>query len=1431
MTEQNTTIFNASNNVELATKKPKNKKIKQDKLAKLCEELEFFIEEEPNSFVTQIRRRDILTNMLLNITLGGALLFDLLMTDNKSEPSESRQGDLFETICEILVILKCIPGIDYSNILCGDCSSLKPVTNIKNVLSNKIHQGGNVSDITIEHEGTIIGFSSKYKKKVSRKGTDLSDLDSTLKQHAVNYKIGLFVKDKQDISNSKKVDIHNNAFEKARADNLLFDTKDIINALDRFSERYKANVFTTDDFIEQNINAELLASPRKQLVEKLHQRMTRIKFENSILKNSKKMWCISHKPRSGKSITILLLCKYLLEKASGYNKILIMTSVPATINSFTKDLEEYIDFKNINYLQTDELDAAFDPAFRGIVFCSVQYLKSDLKGTKKEFLKTMGFDAIITDEAHQGSSTVKTQKGILEVDSDNTDSEIEDIRKTIKLNIFASGTATKTKKYYRISDAFTYEWEIEDEGHMKELLKPELLTEERDAIIQYMVTRHGPVFLQCLQNNTLNQDYSIHPAQVLMKYSIPQSLMDDIVKYNAEHNANFGFSYTSLFALKQETNDKGEIGYVEEFDICKYGQDGIDILKGLLECVISKNMMKRDTIMKQVETTQTSFNSRKSTVDQPLLFIMYLPTHTRNNTIALLQKTLKAFLETHNLWSDYNIEYSNSIEDSGDVKEEYDDFINTKMRKTREEKKRGCILLLGDKGSVGITYNECDVTISLDDGHNLDNYKQRVSRSLTPAPGKTLGICVDLNIQRVYLYLNDMIHRHRRNTKTVKTNAEILQYYFEHNIFLFDPQQINNGKLTRVQIASFYEKEADNIMKEIDDTLILEQIICDDDLRDVIKMDFQKSLAGKKANSDLEGEQQDCPKGESTKIQIDAPKNLDSKDLEDEEESEPLTKEEDEVIEQMINRTCEMCKSFLFPLLALISKSYKIHDFKEIFTHPRTQELIVSLLKDKKIELNKDNYSIIINIMNQIMDNNDEIVNNIREIYSTASYEKLQYLIAKHFIPTNDEKKMNAEFPTPVLLVKDMVAPIPSEFWTVPRAVFEPCCGKGNFILEIVRKFNAGLLALYPDNELRVKIIMTQCIYYADITALNIFITTQLLRCEFESICGQSSDDIDFDFNCYTGDTLELDVAATFGITEFDAVIGNPPYNKAKDDALKGGYGGRSLWDKFVVKSLNSWLKVDGYLCFVHPPSWRKPKHYLWDLLGRKQILYLKTYSKKDGFKIFGCATLVDYYLLENKDIYKETIIDGQDGKTYSINLNDWNFLPSGSFDNIKQILGKNEVLYSSSIYDTRRPYVNNKKTDKNTLPVVHNMTKKDGLGFVYSNEDKGHFGVSKVILSFGEFQYPYNDWNGEYGMSQICYGLKISSKEEGDKIVEAINSAKFKDILKYTKWSTFQTDWRMFNEFKPDFWKAFINEATSQDITFIIEDEDEEECENNEDV
>jgi hypothetical protein len=690
--------INATDSEEEIIMVNKTQKVKSKLLTK---KFKLVIEDEEKSvFINQVFRRDILANMLANKNLTGKELFDLIMKENKELYDERRQGWIFETLCQILIILKCIENINYTEIYDGQLQNLKQIKNITSLLKVKVDGGGNnIVDMTIKQGTTLVLFTIKYKNKYSE--TDVSKIDNTITKQNItdDYKIGLVVKDKEVVIKHKyknKLNIDKQIHDKIIENDLLFDEKDVIKALDVFCQRFSnqgqplasqgqplanqgqplaSQVLDIDDFIDF-INAEYLLSPRQQLIKKLHQNMTEIKFIKSFLTNKHKMWCIAHKPRSGKSITMLLICKYLLER--GYKKILIMTSVPATINSFMNDLEKYIDFKNINYKLQEDFDT-IDDTFNGIVFCSVQYLKIDGKSKKKDLLKKMGFDAIITDEAHQGSSTDKTKTEILDVDSD-----VEEIRKNIKLNIFASGTADKTKKYYHIHSSCIDEWEIEDEACMKELMKPDL--KNREEIIDYMVSRHGNTFTECLENETLNKDYSKHPTQVLMKYSIPELLINEINEYNTNHGTNFGYNCGSLFALKQIINEKGEVEYAEEFELCKT-TDGIDILKGFFDCVISTNRMRK-TIMKQIENTQTSRGSRKSTIENPLLFIMYLPTHTRNNTISLLQKTFKQFLETHNLWCDYNIEYSNSTEDTGNVKEEYNEYIQTIMNKTKIENKK-----------------------------------------------------------------------------------------------------------------------------------------------------------------------------------------------------------------------------------------------------------------------------------------------------------------------------------------------------------------------------------------------------------------------------------------------------------------------------------------------------------------------------------------------------------------------------------------------------------------------------------------------------------------------------------------------------------------------------------------------------------------------
>jgi hypothetical protein len=56
--------------------------------------------------------------------------------------------------------------------------------------------------------------------------------------------------------------------------------------------------------------------------------------------------------------------------------------------------------------------------------------------------------------------------------------------------------------------------------------------------------------------------------------------------------------------------------------------------------------------------------------------------------------------------------------------------------------------------------------------------------------------------------------------------------------------------------------------------------------------------------------------------------------------------------------------------------------------------------------------------------------------------------------------------------------------------------------------------------------------------------------------------------------------------------------------------------------------------------------------------------------------------------------------------------------------------------------------------------------------------------------------------MSQLSFGIPISSKKEGEKWIIFINSDRFKAVLKATKWNAFQTDYRMFHHFDRNIYK-----------------------------
>jgi len=449
------------------------------------------------------------------------------------------------------------------------------------------------------------------------------------------------------------------------------------------------------------------------------------------------------------------------------------------------------------------------------------------------------------------------------------------------------------------------------------------------------------------------------------------------------------------------------------------------------------------------------------------------------------------------------------------------------------------------------------------------------------------------------------------------------------------------------------------------------------------------------------------------------------------------------------------------------------------------------------------------------------------EIPSILQKKRLLKYIEENLTPIEELKKATGEVFTPWGLVDEMMQTIPADFWENPdHKILEPGSGFGPFAIWAYYRLMVGLKIAFPDEEERRKHIVEKMLYMAEFNGVNVDISRTIF----------SSNGL-YRVNIYHGDFLELNPEQEWGVRGFDLICGNPPWNNSKDGTQKGSRAKNSLWDKFIFKSLD-FLKKNGYLGFINPAQWRglgPEYHKVYDAFKSRQLLYLHIFSKKQGNELFNIGSRFDIFVLHNKENTKPCKIIDEMNETHYIKINDWDFLPNYNFKNIEKIITNEEnginVLFSYSLYFA---YEKSKKNDMSKIkttefkyPVVHSIT-QHGLVFWYTNDNtKGHFGIPKVLLNFNEQQYPVNDYEGKYGMSQITFGIPITSKKEGDDIVEAINTDEFKEIIKATKWGAFQTDWRMFKYFRPDFYKDFIGktkkkEQLSQGVSAQQQPEDE---------
>ncbi len=283
----------------------------------------------------------------------------------------------------------------------------------------------------------------------------------------------------------------------------------------------------------------------------------------------------------------------------------------------------------------------------------------------------------------------------------------------------------------------------------------------------------------------------------------------------------------------------------------------------------------------------------------------------------------------------------------------------------------------------------------------------------------------------------------------------------------------------------------------------------------------------------------------------------------------------------------------------------------------------------------------------------------------------------------------------------------------------------------------------------------------------------------------------------------------------FDFILMNPPYQAPSRDYKTGAKGnGHTAWPGFVKKTLDV-LNPNGCLIAIHPPSWRRPTPSMIKIAAEiksRQIVYLEMHGYDDGMETFACHTKYDWYILYNRANYDKTDILDENSRCERIYTADAIAIPNTNIPYVSTFFANNsdEKINVLSIRGCvnlnnlkNQSFSSDIKTDEYKYPLVYSLPQKGKRIKWLKSNTKGHFGIPKVIFTWGKSQVII-DKIGEYGLSQFATGI-VDEPENLPKIKQALESEKFLKLCDSMRFSWDKYDYGFISILKKDFWKEFV--------------------------
>ena len=600
-----------------------------------------------------------------------------------------------------------------------------------------------VSDCTLVHKtdsNKILAISSKKVKNQSASGLDLSAIKDIAREKYQGYTVrtAISVPDKKNLL-KKAERCNEELWEKNIQDSILVDNSDLMDGFMHFKE----------NFNNKNWEDAVNKKPEEVLKLLMHQSLHKKKALVLIDNNPTVELLIAALSRSGKSYTgagIIDGHRNLKDRRCDY---LIITTAK---NETMKQWYEVFNYANFTDCKIHDLNANTIDAIEqhleeedkhNIIIVSADYLKNTTgkkqKGNKIKkikWLKKLSVDIIFLDEAHKGGCTPLAR-------------EIMKYYGSFSAKVFITATFGKPKVIYNIKNENILSFNQEDVMLCKDLTKK--------ANRARLVVKHGPEIEEEINGydiTNLQEEYRKYPEHHCLTVKLKNQ--QDIKEECGEDG---GWSPQGCQLTRQSYDwQNNTVNIQNEFQ----DEDKVKDLWQRIGIIPEKQRIPlyRDNYMKRMEkiARESKEKSRWLTErENPMVIMAFLPAMHINETSEATKKLIEKYTD------DWEIVCTNTkVQGIKNAKQR----INNAEKKAKDEKKKGVIVLTGTQCHLGVTIDECDIVILLNNNEYGDMIKQMIYRCMSKGKGKTIGFVIDMNWQRSIANIVELAHECKPNLTT-----------------------------------------------------------------------------------------------------------------------------------------------------------------------------------------------------------------------------------------------------------------------------------------------------------------------------------------------------------------------------------------------------------------------------------------------------------------------------------------------------------------------------------------------------------------------------------------------------------------------------------------------------------------------------------------